>query len=661
VGQVVDAVLSKYQQTFKGVKADQLLLMLADDATQTPLNPTLTLTEAVITARTRLRVEFKAAAADASNALAPGALPYDVALGIPQDVWATMAQSAQAAAQLAGQHRAVLAGLPALRDLRMTMSPAEAAKLGIEVIRENEAGNMAVGAFNLPQLRADITMPPKTFGNLANAPLQVLLLPQRLKCAFEVVDAVANREKDYGVLLSGPNGVGKSGIGLLSYLLCMARGMPVVYISRCVDWVKAASSKADGGDEFFLETFWRQNADIIAATPALRTVFSAALRGDGSPFTANVMRALQLAVAAPDGPRVGVVMDEVQHITKAVAAVKVPNPTLGTQWASRYFATSWHDWTNSNFVFPRMSIASAHGERDFKLPDGDGHRLRIIEPLDPEDTAALQAAPSSPAYVYDPATRGRIVYMAGNILRKLVQAASMLPRDGAPVESHLQGVWLALRVSMVKDCSDWLASLPDREQEACARQVRALLRGELGWDTAKPLYDAGIVYRTAASALVHPVSPLAAAGILHVMAAYVRDHPVDIRRIEDGRKRGFALEDQLFHFLNPINQLVSAKLLDGRDGPAVQLSCNYAVPFKSLDEVISKDVPVLYLPDSITYACDGILMPAAGDAAGEIILVECSTEDPSSDKRVDKVLKWHRRGPKKPREGDPVATLLLWI
>jgi hypothetical protein len=142
------------------------------------------------------------------------------------------------------------------------------------------------------------------------------------------------------------------------------------------------------------------------------------------------------------------------------------------------------------------------------------------------------------------------------------------------------------------------------------------------------------------------------------MAAYVRDHPVDIRLIEDGRKRGFALEDQLFNFLNPINQLVSAKLLDGTDGPAVHFSCNYAVPFKSLEEVVLKDVPVLYLPDSITYACDGILMPAAGDADGEIILVECSTEDPSSDKRVDKVLKWYRPGPKKTREGDPVATVL---
>jgi hypothetical protein len=201
VGQITKAILVKYQQTFKGVKADQLLLMRADDATRTALDPTLTLTEAGITARTRLRVEVQAAAADASRALAPGgqrllapgALPYEATLGIPQDVWATMAQSAQAAAQAAGQHRAVLAGLPALRDLRMTMSPAEAAKLGIEVIRQDSYGNVAVGLFDLPKLPRAVTIPPKTFGKVNQEGQKLLLVPQRVKCALEYLHAVVAR------------------------------------------------------------------------------------------------------------------------------------------------------------------------------------------------------------------------------------------------------------------------------------------------------------------------------------------------------------------------------------------------------------------------------------------------------------------------------------
>jgi hypothetical protein len=591
---------------------------------------------------------------------APGALPYDAALGIPPDVWATMASSAQVAAQSAGKHRALLSRLPMLRDLQPGISANAAQKLGIQMIREDEAGAMAVGSFEVPQIPADIAEPPKTFEQLSERPHQLLVLPQRLRCALEFVDAVSNRSKGYGVLLSGPNGVGKSGIGLLSYLLCVARRLPVVYISRCEDWVQKASSIEGGGHEFFLKALWRQNADVIAATPALRSVFSAALRGDGSPFTAAVMEALQLAVAARDGPQLGVIMDEVQHITQAVAKVRgVPTSSVPRQLAGDFFATTWHDWTNRNFVFPRLSIASAHGERELKLPDGEQHRIVIVEPLDSKDTAALQTSPLSPAFVFDdPDTRGRVVYMAGNVLRKLVLAASILPRDRAPTESDLQDVWRTLWPSMVENCSDWLSSLPEQERKACARQVRTLLRGELEWSTAKPLYDAGIVYRTAGTALVHPVSALAAAVILHVTAEYVRGHPEDIRLIADGRWRGFALEDQLFSFINPINQLVPAKLLDGTDGPAVHLKCKYAVTFKSLEEVVSKSVPVLYLPDSGTYPCDGILMPAAGDADGEITLVEASTEDPRTVKRVKKVLKWYRPGPKQPREGDPVATVL---
>ena len=595
---------------------------------------------------------------------AAGTLPYDAALDIPHDVWVTMAPSAQAAAKAAGQHRAVLAGLPVLQKLQAVVSAAAAQELGVQIIRSDAAGNVAVGVFEVPQLRRDITMPPKTFDSMSNEPQQVLLLPQRLKCSFEFVNAVVNRTQGSGVLLSGPNGVGKSGIGLLAYLICMARRLPVVYISRCEDWVKAASSKAGGGDEFILATFWRQNADVIAATPALCKVFAAAIRGDGSPFTADVMRALQLAVAAPDGPRVGVIMDEVQHITKAVAAADLPDEPQEVKRAGRYFATSWHDWTNSNAVFPRMSIASAHGQRDVKLPDGEAHRLRIIEPLDPEDTVALQEHQSSPAFVFSPPARSRVVFMAGNILRKLVQATTRLPRDRAPSKAQLQAVWNDLWANMVEDCSKWLKSLPPSHADACARQVKTLLRGELSWSTAKPLYDAGIVYRTAASSLVHPVSAVASAVILHVMASYVCEQFKDIKSVQDGRLRGFELEDQVFSFLNPVNQLVPCKRLDGSPGPALQLQCQYSLPFKELEEVVPRDVPVLYRPLSGTYPCDGILMPPAegedGSASGEIILVECSTSYPRLKERIDKVQKWYLPEvlPKPAHEPDRVATAL---
>jgi len=117
----------------------------------------------------------------------------------------------------------------------------------------------------------------------------VLLEQSRIEQAQEFVNAVGNPSTaSFGVLLSGPTGVGeiscavqaarsvamtpcthaldhvdacaagKSGIGLLAFLLCLALGLPVVYITRAGDWVTAAM---DGwGDFFFLRTLLEQNA-----------------------------------------------------------------------------------------------------------------------------------------------------------------------------------------------------------------------------------------------------------------------------------------------------------------------------------------------------------------------------------------------------------------
>jgi len=194
---------------------------------------------------------------------------------------------------------------------------------------------------------------------------------------------------------------------------------------------------------------------------------------------------------------------------------------------------------------------------------------------------------------------------------------------------------------MVQDCSKWLASLDPEDRDAVAGQVRALVRGDLGWGTAKPLYDAGIVYRSATSVKVQPISAVAAAVILHVIASHVRGQRKDLRLIQGGRQRGFELEEQVLSFLNPIKQMVNTKLLDGHSGPALQLRCDYSLPFQTLAEVVPRDVPILYRPNSDIYPCDGILMPAEGDQSGAIILIECSTDNPRSSDRVSKVQKWY--------------------
>ena len=85
---------------------------------------------------------------------------------------------------------------------------------------------------------------------------------------------------------------------------------------------------------------------------------------------------------------------------------------------------------------------------------------------------------------------------------------------------------------------------------------------------------------------------------------------------------------------------VGTKLLDGQESLALHLRSSYALPFKVLDEVVPRESPVLYRPLSLTFPCDGILMPAADDAEGVIIVLESSTVDPREKKRVTKVLRY---------------------
>ena len=467
-----------------------------------------------------------------------------------------------------------------------------------------------------------------------------LLLPQRLERAFEVINAV-ERGRQLGVHLSGPNGVGKSAIALLVYLLCVARGLPAFYIWSAEPWVRAARVEG-GGDAFALETFWRQNADLIIANPALRKVFVGAMNDSSTPFTTDVMQALREAVGTPSLPGLAAITDEVQHITKAVRDADLPTATAADRTAGVYFRLDWYTWTNANKVFQRMSVASAHADRDTKLPDGEDHRLRIIEPLDPEDRSVLQSASASPAYVKDPAARERVVYIGGNILRKLVKGSDLLPRNRSPTKDELVTLWETMWRSMEKDCESWWATVPEKERDDTANMVMDLVSGSLLWASAPILYDAGIVYRSSLRPNIYPISAVASAVILRVTGAHISINRKTLSTIPDGRERGLELERQVLSRLDRFasREGVPVKLLDGTPAERLELQCGYSLPFSNLSEVIARDVPVLYRPISLTYPCDGIRMPAVDDPDGKVCFIECSTTDPVLASRVEKVQKW---------------------
>jgi hypothetical protein len=311
------------------------------------------------------------------------------------------------------------------------------------------------------------------------------------------------------------------------------------------------------------------------------------------------------------------------------------------QEAGRYFATNWYSSNNDNARFQRISAASEHAERDTKLPDGEDHRLRIIEPLDPADRDALLADPASPAYVCDVAARKYVVRIAGAVLLKLVQCSELLPRNHVPTKDKLLSTWQIMWSRMLSDCNGWLASLPAEERPVAISQIMALLCGKVQWGSAKILYDTGIVFRSSSSPYVEPISIAAQAALLRASSAYNLATRVRTSSIADGRLRGFELERQVLARLDGFLSThgLPCKLLDGTPAPAVEMPCSYSLPFSSLVEVVAHDVPVLFCPVDQTYPCDAILMPAAG-CGGVVYIIECSSTDPTVTRCAEKVGKY---------------------
>jgi hypothetical protein len=318
----------------------------------------------------------------------------------------------------------------------------------------------------------------------------------------------------------------------------------------------------------------------------------------------------------------------------------VPTPSIPVQLAGRYFVSRWHDWNNEQSVFARMSIASSHGARELKLPNGEERRLRFVQPLPPALIKALQEDTSSPAYIADKQLRAHVAFIAGGVLRSLVRGAD-LARGKRNSKDVRDSIWHDLWVPMAEDCSRWLAAIPaGRRRMAAANSALDLVRGELTWSRAKPLYDDGLVARKESSSRVMPVSLVAAAVILQTAAAEVRGGSVSLSSKPAGAERGYELEHQLRAQINPCVTTVPSKLLDGTVAASLQLRASCVLPFNVLHEVKPLIVSVAYVPLNRNFACDAIMMPAEYDAASPIILLESSTTDPLDSDRVKKVRKW---------------------
>lgn len=492
-------------------------------------------------------------------------------------------------------------------------------------------------------------------------------LEQRADISREFLHAMLVRtgaSRRFGVLLSGPNGAGKSAIGAEAALSAFARGLVCVYISKANAWVDAA--KSGHGDGFLLERLVRQNVDLIAALPVLREALAPALvlspkavsKMEAS-IAEDIMDELREALKAKSAPSIGVVVDEVQTITKVKQAA-VDKPIPANFIADSYFE-QWHNWDNRNNVFVRMDIASSHGARELKLPSGEEHRLRIIRPWAADLVAAATTAAGSPC-MYPKAHEGarqRIVFTAGGIPRSLFRGKKLLaealaayekmtPRDKRKAGTQLpwaaHAVHTALRAAMEENCDRWFLTLTGDEKANASQSMLRLVRGELPWTRFKPLYDDGLVARCDETFNVKPVSAVASSVIMEVLAGHYLDAVrKPLRTVAAGEERGFALELQVIARLAKVGkESLPAKTLKGdKPAPMVLAHADERLPFDGVDDLVAdKSLARLYVPTSKSFACNAITVPSSAAASEPIVVWETSVTNPRDSDRLDKVQKW---------------------
>lgn len=208
------------------------------------------------------------------------------------------------------------------------------------------------------------------------------------------------------------------------------------------------------------------------------------IEGHAQPFTLAVATALRRAVRSPTSASgAAVITDDAHRIPAAVQIVDdacrepraIEALTAERHRAAFFFRHTWLSW-GASFVEMRTMCPLAEQKHALRLADAD--RLRLVEPLDPLDAAALQSAPALPAFVGDAVTRDRVVAMVGTMLRPLVTASQLLPLNRRPTQAELCALASAVLAPMIASCTRWLANLRfPAERDHAAADLMHFLSG----------------------------------------------------------------------------------------------------------------------------------------------------------------------------------------
>jgi hypothetical protein len=378
--------------------------------------------------------------------------------------------------------------------------------------------------------------------------MTLLFDEQRIRFVEELLDSTQSHSIEYGVLFSGPNGVGKSAICLEAALFCFAMGVPCAYIPKAANWVNKSETEHQA-QAYVMNQLFRQNADLIVGTHVeMEPHFLEQLRGE--PAQAQSYKSLTDALEDRLIRPIALIADESHMLTKA---------SLGEK---KFFASDFIVWTGPSYNFCSMLCASAHGLREFTLPSGEENRLRFVNPMRPEDAKILLLEPGSPfrhegyAGADREALRAYVLKLTGSMPRDLSQFATDLGNanqydqsDTSIDEIRMRIATIAPQLTIAKQDAAWKHWI--NQSNSVAHQVSpshkfaallSLFRGTAKFSPdVKDLYDYGLVKRVKLGMVV-PCSLMASDALSYVFAHLrVEDDHMPLSQW-NGAERGFQFE-----------------------------------------------------------------------------------------------------------------------
>jgi len=490
----------------------------------------------------------------------------------------------------------------------------------------------------------------------------VVLDFQRVKFAQEFDDGIKFVNpggKTYGVLFSGPTGVGKSAIGLLSFLNQFAQSRPVVYFPFGKDWV--LSSRNPGSDipsialvcDNFIKRFFIQNADLIEAHPVFADIFRSFF--NGKPADVDTYNALVDALEAENVPQCSFIVDESQALTESASSI--------TEKGKSPFSQDFNQWTGQSKRFVSQLLASNHGLREFNLPSGEIDRLRFVQPFDPSESAALLKCIDSPFHVLNSKDHKNIMTNTGGMPRAMYSFAV-----GLKAGSSVTFMSDREKFAMVQNCLTlWWNKFSEKEKQESFPGLLAMVRGEEQFNAlAKPMYDQGLMKLVVRfeGLFVKPVNRIAENVLYDIYASQFSSRGVFLSSEVDEGARGIIFQRQVLAGIRgnsnakisavsffgtaneecyPVSNFINlhsdevAFVQDAyvQNGADILLNDAFVAGFDSNFER-HPTRSVLYVPLNRLCMFDAILVPSQALSLEPISFIECSITDARCSGRLPK-------------------------